>query len=167
MTKLEKSIHYRKGIWKNINTSEKLFQWWFIVDPQNKNRITSILKWSGVYRRSWFHFFQNCQIFQKHFLSTFIRIQRKPKQTICTPKRWLNVSTALGHMLMPSARRWADNRCCGGFPTRSHPNSQRHLVISGDAGFEHTVWDCGYLCYNVLHNTHTFVYMAIYDLEIN
>ena len=25
----------------------------------------------------------------------------------------LNVLTALGHMLMPSAQRWADNQCCG------------------------------------------------------
>ena len=24
----------------------------------------------------------------------------------------LNAPTALGHMLMPSAQRWADNKCC-------------------------------------------------------
>ena len=33
------------------------------------------------------------------------------KQTIFTPKGKLNVSSSLGHMLMPSAERWADNQC--------------------------------------------------------
>ena len=28
----------------------------------------------------------------------------------------LHVPTSLGHMLMPSAQRWSDSRCCGGTP---------------------------------------------------
>ena len=29
----------------------------------------------------------------------------KTKQTMCTPEAWFHASTALGHMLMPSAQR--------------------------------------------------------------
>ena len=35
--------------------------------------------------------------FKKYFLSIYLRIQGKPKDTLCTPKGWLNASTALGH----------------------------------------------------------------------
>ena len=42
----------------------------------------------------------------------YIFINLKAKQTILTRKGWLNVGTALGHMLMLSAQRWSDNRCC-------------------------------------------------------
>ena len=41
--------------------------------------------------------------FLKTFPSIFIRMQGRPKYTMCTPKGWLNVSTALCHMLMQSA----------------------------------------------------------------
>ena len=51
--------------------------------------------------------FSKCSDFLKHLLSTFLRIQRKHQQTICTPTGWLSVSTALGHMFMTSAQRCA------------------------------------------------------------
>ena len=50
--------------------------------------------------------------------STFIRIhlyefRKKPNRI---PKGWLNVSTALGHMLLPLEHIWADNRAAGDYP---------------------------------------------------
>ena len=76
-------------------------------------------------------------------------------------KGWLNVPTALGHMLMPSAKRWADNQRCKCFP----PCPDYKTPISGDS-FYLTVQDvgiCGVKCCILLT---CFVYMAIYDLEI-
>ena len=52
------------------------------------------------------------------FLQIFlINISMKPLKTQTNflythPEGRLNVPTALGHMLMPSAQRWADNQCC-------------------------------------------------------
>ena len=50
----------------------------------------------------------------------FINISMKPLKTQTNflytwtlAKGRLNVPTALGHMVMPSAQRWADNQCCG------------------------------------------------------
>ena len=36
------------------------------------------------------------------------------RKNMYSPKGWLNASRALSHMLVPSAQRWAGNRCCGG-----------------------------------------------------
>ena len=89
---------------------------------------------------------------QTNFLNTF------------TPaKGRLNVPTALGHMLMLSAQRWADNQCCRFIP----PCPDYKTPISGDC-FDLTVQDvgillCGVNCCILLT---CFVYMAIYDLEI-
>ena len=49
------------------------------------------------------HDFIYLKMFRFLKTSTFIRILRKPQQTICTPICWLG-------MLMPSAQRWADSR---------------------------------------------------------
>ena len=74
--------------------------------------------------------FQNLKI----VLSTFLRIERQPTQTMCTPKRGLNVGTALGHMLMQSTQRWADNRWCKKTPEPSllHTNYRRCLSCALD-----------------------------------
>ena len=51
------------------------------------------------------YIYMNPTVTQTNFLYTW------------TPaKGRLNVPTALGHMLMPSAQRWADIRCCRGTP---------------------------------------------------
>ena len=50
-------------------------------------------------------FFSECLDFKKHFLTLFIRIQENPEHTMCSPKGWLNASTASGHKLMPSTKR--------------------------------------------------------------
>ena len=52
--------------------------------------------------------------FKKKLWAIFLKINTK---LYCTPKGWLNTSTALSHMLMPSAQRWTDNRCCREIPT--------------------------------------------------
>ena len=59
-------------------------------------------------------------IYRLYFLSTFLRIQTKSKQIILTPRVWLNASTALGHVLMPSAQLWADSWCCRRIPQILH-----------------------------------------------
>ena len=107
--------------------------------------------WSTVSRRSWFQFLLT-------LLFTSLRKQRKPKQTICTPIGWLNVSTAFGHILMPSARRWADKWSC------TFHNFHTSISVSD---FEvawiprnKTVGICG-----ITYNAHSFVNMAIYDLK--
>ena len=61
-------------------------------------------------------FFSDFPDFQKHFLIIFIRFHEKPKHIASSPKGWLNVSTVLGHKLMPSSQRRADNRCSEGPP---------------------------------------------------
>ena len=73
----------------------------------------------------------------------------------------LNVPTALGHMLLSSAQRWADNQCCRCITSCSDYKTP----ISGDCS-DLTVQDvgkCGVKCCILLT---WFVYMAIYDLEI-
>ena len=42
-------------------------------------------------------------------------------------KGQLNVPTALGHMLMASAQRWADNQCCKCIP---HVLTLRHHLAA-------------------------------------
>ena len=64
-------------------------------------------------------------------------------------------------MSMPSAQRWAENQCCS--CVLSCPDYE--TPISGDC-FDLTVQDvgiCGVKCCILLTS---FVYMAIYDLEI-
>ena len=56
--------------------------------------------------------------FTKNLQFFFINLSKNPKQTICTPTGWLNVSTALD-TLIPSAQSWADNRCCSEIPQSS------------------------------------------------
>ena len=77
------------------------------------------------------------------------------------PEGRLNVFTALGHMLMASAQRWVDNQCC----RCVLPCPDYETPISGD-WFDLTVWYvgiCDVKCWILLT---CFVYMAIYDLEI-
>ena len=76
-------------------------------------------------------------------------------------KERLSVPTALGHMLMPSAQRSADNQCCRYIP--SCPDYK--TPISSDC-LDLTVQDvgiCGVKCCILLT---CFVYIALYDLEI-
>ena len=90
-----------------------------------------------------------------------IKTQTNFVYTLKLAKGRLNVPTELGHMLMPSAQRWADNQCCRCIP--SCPDYK--TPISGDC-FDLTVQDvgiCGIKCCILLT---CFVYMAIYDLEI-
>ena len=64
---------------------------------------------------------------------------------------------------MPSAQRWAGNRCCKGIPQSPTLTPQLTCWSTLDS----TVWDRGYLWYRVLYTvTHTFVYMVVYDLEM-
>ena len=85
-------------------------------------------------------------------------------KTTCTHKGWLNVSTAFGHFSMPSAQRWADNRCCREIP---NPHFRTPITVGAFwSTFDPTVWDGGYLWHKVLYTAHGFVYMAINDLEI-
>ena len=77
----------------------------------------------ALYYVIFFRFFR----FSKYLLIIFIRIQEKPKHTVCSPKGWLNASTALDHPLMPSAQRWADNRCCG----ETRPGHRVPIPIKG------------------------------------
>ena len=73
----------------------------------------------------------------------------------------LNVPTALGHMLMSSAKRWADNQCC----RCTTPCPDYKTPISGDCSdlTVQGVGKCGVKCCILLT---CFVYRAIYDLEI-
>ena len=73
----------------------------------------------------------------------------------------LNIPTALDHMLMPSAQRWADNQCCRCIP----PCPDYKTPISGDC-FDITVQDVGIRGVKCCILLTCFVYMAIYDLEI-
>ena len=62
--------------------------------------------------------------------------------------------------LLTSAQRWADNRgCLQSRIPQTHSQPRRWLWSTLD----NTVWDGGikYLWYKVLHNAHSFVYMAI------
>ena len=47
--------------------------------------------------------------------------------TLTLAKGQLNVPTALGHMLMPSTQRWADNQCCAYIP---HVLTIRHQLAA-------------------------------------
>ena len=70
----------------------------------------------------------------------------------------LNVLTALGHMLMPLAQRWADNQCCRCIPLCPDYKTP----ISSDC-FDLVVQNVG-ICgvkFSILLTC--FVYMAIYD----
>ena len=56
-------------------------------------------------------FFSNFSDLKRH---CFINIYKNPgetQNTICTHKAWLNESISLGHILMVSAYRWADDQC--------------------------------------------------------
>ena len=107
-------------------------------------------------------------------ICTFLWIQRKPKQTMCIHKHCsakgrLNVPTALGHMLMPPAQRWADNQCVSRIPhvpfVIRHQLAATAFMCPG-VGFDPTVWDveiCG-IKWCILHTV--FVYMTMYHVEI-
>ena len=75
----------------------------------------------------------------------FINISMNPLKTqtnflftYTLAKRRLIVPTALGHILMPSAKRWADNQCCRCIP----PCPDSKTPICGDC-FDLTVQDVG------------------------
>ena len=106
-------------------------------------------------------FFFRIFIFLQIFL---INISMKPEVTQTNyfiPEGRLNVLTALGHMLMASAQRWVDNQYCGCVL----PCPDYKTPISGNCS-DLTVWYvriCDVKCRILLT---CFVYMAIYDLEI-
>ena len=53
------------------------------------------------------------------FINIFMNLTKTQKNFVIPKhllKDVLNVSTASGHMLMPSAQRRANSRCCGGSP---------------------------------------------------
>ena len=99
---------------------------------------------------------------------SFINISMNPLKTqtnflytLTLAKGRSNVLTTLGHMLIPSAQRLADNQCCRCI--LSCPDYK--TPISGDC-FDLTVQDVG-ICgekYCILLTC--FVYMAVYKLEI-
>ena len=81
--------------------------------------------------------------------------------TLTLAKRRLNAPTALGHMVMPSAQRWADNQCCRCIPLCPDYKTP----ISGDC-FDLNVQDVGICGVKCCISLTCFVDMAIYDLEI-
>ena len=76
-------------------------------------------------------------------------------------KTQTNVPTALDHMVMLSAQRWADKQCCRCIPL--YPDYR--TPISGDCS-DLTVQDVGICAVKCGILLIWFVYMAIYDLEI-
>ena len=71
-------------------------------------------------------------------------------------------------MLMPSTQRWAANPCCRRIP---HVLAIRHQLTSASfihpgVCFDPIVLGGRYLWYKVLYFADSFVYMAIYDLEV-
>ena len=73
----------------------------------------------------------------------------------------LNIPTALGHMLMPSAQRRADNQCWRCIL----PCLDYKTPISGDC-FDLIVQDVGIYGVKCCILLTCFVYMAVYALEI-
>ena len=72
-------------------------------------------------------------------------------------------------MLMPSAQRWADDRCCGGAHLiNSFPDQLKAAAIDGYLWgyFDHAVWDGQFLWFMMLYDVKKLVYMTIYVLEI-
>ena len=83
----------------------------------------------------------------------------------------LNIPTAMGHMLVPSARWWADNRCCGGNPPIiAFPDQLRAAAIDVTMWL---FWSCRlrwsvFVVYSkVLYDANKLVYMIIYILEVD
>ena len=60
----------------------------------------------------YFRVFRLKQIFFINISVNPIKTQTNFVYTQTLAKGRLNVPRALGHMLMPSALRWADNQCC-------------------------------------------------------
>ena len=81
----------------------------------------------------------------------------------------LNVPTALGHMLIPSAQRWTDKQCYRRIPyvlTIGHKLTMTACMCPG-VGFDPTLWDVGIRGIKCSISTaNCFVYMAVYDLEM-
>ena len=64
---------------------------------------------------------------------------------LCVYVNDLNLPTTLGHMLMPSAQRWADNKCCRCIP---HVLILRHqlaaiALMCNEVGLDPIAWDVG------------------------
>ena len=73
------------------------------------------------------HFiFSDFSDFQKHFSTIFIRIQEKPKHTVCSPKKWMNTSTALGHKFV---RRHSVEQTTGAPSIIAFPDQLRAAAI--------------------------------------
>ena len=75
----------------------------------------------------------------------------------------------MGHMLMPSAQRWADKQCYRRIPYVLAIKHQLTVtaLMCPRVGFDPTVWDvgiCGIKC--SIRTADCFVHMAVYDLEM-
>ena len=97
-----------------------------------------------------------------NFLINIKNLDKTPTKYLYT-KRMVNASTTLGHMLMPSAQRRADNRWCRVPPPPPIISFPR---LFDSRLFDPAVRDGGYLWYKVLYNAHSCAYMTISDLEI-
>ena len=56
------------------------------------------------------------------FYQHFYESNENLNKPFCIRKGRLNVPTALGHMLMLSAQRWADKQCCWRIPPPPGPD---------------------------------------------
>ena len=111
-----------------------------------------------------FIFFRFFRFFKLFFINIFMKPLKTQTNFVYTQtlaKVRLNVPTALGHMLMSSAQRWADNQCCRCIT----PCPDYKTPISGDCS-DLMVQDVGKCDVKCCILVTCFVYMAIYDLEI-
>ena len=106
--------------------------------------------WSSVFHGSCFYFFQNFHIFTNIFNHHFYETRSNPNKLFVYLKDdWM------------FSQHWVDNQCC----RCVLPCPDYKTPISGECS-DHTVWYvgiCDVKCWILLT---CFVYMAIYDLEI-
>ena len=77
-------------------------------------------------------FFSDFSDFKKYFYRHFYESNENLNKLFCIGKRRLNAPTALGHMLMPSAQRWADKQCYRRIPPPPPPGPDYKTPINGD-----------------------------------